>query len=83
MASFSTEHLLFLQSQIDLPLTYSLGVFGLSKPFLTMHCLCADRICGSCHSFGFCIYLLDPSGSNTDTLWALFLQTAVRRTSTA
>lgn len=83
MASFSTEHLLFLQSQMDLPLSYSLGVFGLSKTFLTVPCLGADRMCGSCRSFGFCIYLLDPSGSNTDALRALFLQTAVHRTSTA
>lgn len=39
MASFSTEHLLFLQSQIDLP-SYSSGYSGLSKPFLTALPVC-------------------------------------------
>ena len=41
MASFSTENLIFLQSHIDLPLSYSFRVFGLRQDILdSILCMC-------------------------------------------
>lgn len=46
MASFSTENLIFLQSHIDLPLSYSFRVFGLRQDILdSILCMCWLYMC--------------------------------------